>query len=152
MKTTRYQTIRKVLVALPIYLLTFLPFYFFTFMPLSLSAQDYTQRLQQSGTGQGTVTIHQSADIDYLVNNATLAPRPAPTAKGNNGQPSQPNQPSHRPTRGRARRAAKREARIGTQRGCASAGRAGIDGGCQPPPISPRRRGTPSLERGGGGD
>ena len=94
MKTTRYQTIRKVLVAFPIYLLTFLPFYFFTFMPLSLSAQDYTQRLQQSGTGQGTVTIHQSADIDYLVNNATLAPRPAPTAKGSNGQNSQPSQPN----------------------------------------------------------
>ena len=89
MKTTRYQTTRKVLVALPFYFFTF-----FTFMPLSLSAQDFTQRLQQPAAGQGTVTIHQSADIDYLVNNATLAPRPAPTAKSNNGQNSQPSQPN----------------------------------------------------------
>lgn len=97
MKTTRYQTIRKVLVALPFYLFGFLPFYFFTFMPLSLSAQDYTQRLQQPVAGQGTVTIHQGADIDYLVNNATLAPRSATTTKGNNAQnslPGQPNQPN----------------------------------------------------------
>jgi hypothetical protein len=69
METTRYQTIRKVLVALPFYLLTFLP--------LSLSAQTFTERLQQPAAGQGKVTIHQSADIDQLVNNATLAPRQA---------------------------------------------------------------------------
>ena len=43
---------------------------------LNANAQTFTQRLQQKqGTGQGTVTIHQSADIDELVNNAELMPR-----------------------------------------------------------------------------
>ena len=43
---------------------------------LNASAQTFTQRLQQKqGAGQGTVTIHQSADIDELVNNAELMPR-----------------------------------------------------------------------------
>ena len=43
---------------------------------LNASAQTFTQRLQQKqGAGQGTVTIHQSADIDELVNNSELMPR-----------------------------------------------------------------------------
>ena len=62
METRRYQTIRKVLVALPFYFLTFLP----------LSAQTFTQRVQQPVNGQGTVTIHESDDIDRLVNSAVL--------------------------------------------------------------------------------
>ena len=52
------------------------------------SAQTYTQRLQQqNGNGQGTVTIHQDADIDKLVNSEVL---------NNNKQTTtnQPNQPA----------------------------------------------------------
>jgi hypothetical protein len=36
------------------------------------SAQTFTQRIQQRTTGQGTVTVHQSTDIDQLVNEANL--------------------------------------------------------------------------------
>ena len=57
-----------------------LPLYLFTFLPLSLSAQTFTERLQQSTAGQGKVEVHESADIDHLVNNATLTPRQASTA------------------------------------------------------------------------
>jgi hypothetical protein len=40
---------------------------------INASAQTYTQRLQQqNGNGQGTVTIHQDADIDKLVNSEVL--------------------------------------------------------------------------------
>ncbi len=35
-------------------------------------AQTFTQRIQSGTTGQATVTIHQSAEIDRLVNSATL--------------------------------------------------------------------------------
>ena len=61
---------------------------------LTSNAQDFTQRLQQSAAGQGKVVVHQSTEIDNLVNSAALAPRPAPTAKSTNGQPSQASQPS----------------------------------------------------------
>jgi hypothetical protein len=58
-----YSMIKKVLIVLPFYLFTFLP----------LSAQTYTQRIQQqNGNGQGSVTIHQDADIDKLVNSEVL--------------------------------------------------------------------------------
>ena len=40
---------------------------------VNASAQTFTQRIQQPTAGQGTVTIHQSADIDELVNSATLS-------------------------------------------------------------------------------
>lgn len=39
----------------------------------SASAQDFTDRLQQKKAGQGTVTVHQAADISQLVNKAQLA-------------------------------------------------------------------------------
>ena len=52
----------------------FLPFYLFTFLPLS--AQTFTQRLQQTVSGGGRVTIHQDAAIDELVNG-----KPAPLPK-----------------------------------------------------------------------
>ena len=40
---------------------------------INASAQTYTQRIQQkNGNGQGTVTIHQDADIDKLVNSEVL--------------------------------------------------------------------------------
>ena len=53
---------------------------------LPLSAQTFTQQVQQHRSGQGTVTIHHDADIDRLVNGtaagtlATTAPKPAATA------------------------------------------------------------------------
>ena len=73
MKTRRNQIILKVLVVLPFYLFTFLP----------LSAQTFTQRIQQSKTGQGTVTIHQSAEIDQLVNSAPLGSAKSATTPSN---------------------------------------------------------------------
>ena len=40
---------------------------------INASAQTYTQRIQQqNGNGQGTVVIHQDADIDKLVNSEVL--------------------------------------------------------------------------------
>ena len=45
-----------------------LPFYFFTFLPLNTDAQTFTQRIQTSANGEGTVTIHHDATIDALVN------------------------------------------------------------------------------------
>ena len=69
METKQYQIIKKVLVLLPFYLFTFLP----------LNAQSFTQRIQQEKAGQGSVTIHESAEIDQLVNEAKL---------GNVGSPS----------------------------------------------------------------
>ena len=40
---------------------------------INASAQTYTQRIQQQNSnGQGTVTIHQDADIDKLVNSEVL--------------------------------------------------------------------------------
>ena len=50
-----------------------LPFYFFTFLPLSVGAQTFTQRIQSSTAGEGTVTIHHDADIDRLVNGNSTA-------------------------------------------------------------------------------
>ena len=42
---------------------------------LNASAQTYTQRIQHRTAGKGTVTIHQSSDIDQLVNEAVLTAR-----------------------------------------------------------------------------
>lgn len=47
---------------------------------MSASAQTYTHRIQQRTAGKGTVTIHQSSDIDQLVNEAILTARTAPAA------------------------------------------------------------------------
>ena len=69
METKQYKIIKKVLVLLPFYLFTFLP----------LNAQSFTQRIQQEKAGQGSVTIHESTEIDQLVNEAKL---------GNVGSPS----------------------------------------------------------------
>ena len=51
-----------------------LPFYLFTFLPLTAGAQTFTQRIQTPVKGQGTVTIHEDAAIDQLVNSMQLAP------------------------------------------------------------------------------
>ncbi len=67
---------------------------------LSASAQTFTQRLQQKqSAGMGNVTIHQSAEIDNLVNsaqlgNAVAAPRQsAEDAQGTVGVHHQPTPP-----------------------------------------------------------
>jgi len=39
---------------------------------INASAQTYTQRIQQQKAGQGTITIHESTEIDQLVNDAKL--------------------------------------------------------------------------------
>ena len=70
METKQYQIIKKVLVLLPFYLFTFLP----------LNAQTFTQRIQQQKAGQGTVTIHESTEIDQLVNEIKLGPVASPTS------------------------------------------------------------------------
>ena len=59
-----YSKFKKVLMVLP--------FYFFTFLPSILSAQTFTQRIQNKGTATGTIVIHQSDSIDQLVNSAKL--------------------------------------------------------------------------------
>ena len=64
METKQYQIIKKVLVLLPFYLFTFLP----------LKAQTFTQRIQQQKAGQGTITIHESTEIDQLVNESKIGP------------------------------------------------------------------------------
>ena len=68
-KKIRYHQVKKVWMVLPFYLFTFLP----------LSAQSFTERIQKGTAGQPTVTIHQSAAIDQLVNSATLTTTAAAT-------------------------------------------------------------------------
>ena len=60
METGFIQILKKVCVVLPFYLFTFLP----------LSAQSYLEHLQQKTQGLGTVSVHQSKEIDDLVNGA----------------------------------------------------------------------------------
>ncbi len=54
--------------------LSVLPFCFFTFLPLS--AQSYLEHLQQKTQGLGTVSVHQSKEIDDLVNGAVPVAKP----------------------------------------------------------------------------
>ncbi len=49
-----------------------------------VGAQTYTQRIQQPAAGKGTVTINQSAEIDQLVNSATLSTGKTATTTKNN--------------------------------------------------------------------
>ena len=86
-----YSIIKKVLMVLPFYLFTFLP----------LIAQTFTQRIQQPVAGQGTVTINQSAEIDQLVNSATLSTsKTATTATAKNNATTQTNTPARTATTG----------------------------------------------------
>ena len=62
----RLQIIKRVL--------SVLPFCFFTFLPLS--AQSYLEHLQQKTQGVGTVSVHQSKEIDDLVNGAVPVAKP----------------------------------------------------------------------------
>ena len=81
METKQYQIIKKVLV--------FLPFYLFTFLPLN--AQTFTQRIQNTTAGEGTVTIHHDKAIDELVNAPIATSKPKPT-------PNKPVSPKPKPT------------------------------------------------------
>jgi hypothetical protein len=54
--------------------LSILSFCFFTFLPLS--AQSYLEHLQQKTQGLGTVSVHQSKEIDDLVNGAVPVAKP----------------------------------------------------------------------------
>ena len=48
-------------------------------IPMGAGAQTFTQRLQKTVAGQGSVTIHQSDSIDKLVNSAMLTTRSSST-------------------------------------------------------------------------
>ena len=81
MRTRQYQPVVRRLYMLLLFCL-------FTF--LTLHAQTYTQRIQQTRQGEGTVTIHQDAVIDQLVNGTqTATPQAAPTPPA----PKQENKP-----------------------------------------------------------
>ena len=54
-------------------------FFIFYFLFRPVGAQSFTQRIQQQKAGQGTITIHESAEIDQLVNDAKLGNVAAPT-------------------------------------------------------------------------
>ena len=58
--------------------MSILPFCFFTFLPLS--AQSYLEHLQQKTQGLGTVSVHQSKEIDDLVNGAVPVAKPVAKA------------------------------------------------------------------------
>ena len=74
----RHQIIKRVLSVLPLYLFTFLP----------LSAQSYLEHLQQKKQGLGVVSVHQSKDIDNLVNGAITTTRPTPKPTTTTTQPT----------------------------------------------------------------
>ena len=81
MKTGLLQSIiKKVIVILPFYLFTFLP----------LTAQTFTQRIQKTTAGEGTITIHQDTAIDELVNGPVSPAKPAPAPKKTTPAPAKP--------------------------------------------------------------
>lgn len=91
MKTKQYHYIKKVFVVLPFCLFTFLPSY----------AQTFTDRVQKKVEGKGTVTIHQSDDIDQLVNDptATGVPQQQPAKTNNGGKQTEPSKEHGSPTK-----------------------------------------------------
>ncbi len=62
----------------------------------SAGAQSFTQNIQQSAKGEGTVTIHQSMEIDELVN-APASPTKKPAAT-TAATPKQPEKKADKPT------------------------------------------------------
>ena len=70
---TRHHIMKKVFMVLP--------FYLFTLLPSSLNAQTFTQRVQQTQQGEGTLRIHQDATLDDLVNGPKQAEKPKPVDK-----------------------------------------------------------------------
>jgi hypothetical protein len=61
---------------------------------LNASAQTYTQRIQHRTAGKGTVTIHQSSDIDQLVNEAVLTARTTSPETASATAPTTTNKPT----------------------------------------------------------
>ena len=70
---TRHHIMKKVFMVLP--------FCLFTLLPSSLLAQTFTQRVQQTQQGEGTLRIHQDATLDDLVNGPKQAEKPKPVDK-----------------------------------------------------------------------
>ena len=78
-------------------------------IPMGAGAQTFTQRLQKTVAGQGSVTIHQSDSIDKLVNSAMLttksssttatttptAPKPATPSTPSKTAPNSPSSPTN---------------------------------------------------------
>ena len=75
MKTILSIRTRKVIMVLPFYLFTFLPLF---------SQSSFTQRLQQSKSGEGKITVTQDKAIDELVNGPAVVTAPAKPKKENN--------------------------------------------------------------------
>ena len=61
---------------------------------LNASAQTFTQRVQQQKAGQGTVTIHESQEIDQLVNSTALGAAATPTKPITATSPTKPANPT----------------------------------------------------------
>jgi len=61
---------------------------------LNASAQTFTQRVQQQKAGQGTVTIHESQEIDQLVNSTALGAAATPTKPITSTSPTKPANPT----------------------------------------------------------
>lgn len=78
MKLRHSKMAKKVCMILPLYLFTFSP----------LSAQTFIQNVQKSKVGEGKVTIHQSKEIDELVNAPAEAAKPKQTT--NKQTPAKP--------------------------------------------------------------
>lgn len=78
-------------------------------IPMGASAQTFTQRLQKTVAGQGSVTIHQSDSIDKLVNSTMLTtksssttatttpttPKPATPSTPSKTAPNSPSSPTN---------------------------------------------------------
>ena len=78
-------------------------------IPMGAGAQTFTQRLQKTVVGQGSVTIHQSDSIDKLVNSAMLTtksssttatttpttPKPATPSTPSKTAPNSPSSPTN---------------------------------------------------------
>jgi cell division protein FtsN len=78
-------------------------------IPMGAGAQTFTQRLQKTVAGQGSVTIHQSDSIDKLVNSAMLTtksssttatttpttPKPATPSTPSKTTPNSPSSPTN---------------------------------------------------------
>lgn len=58
-------------------------------MTIHANAQTFTERVQQKEAGKGTVTLHQSSDIDQLLNDPTATDMQQPTQSSQNSQQAQ---------------------------------------------------------------
>lgn len=57
---------------------------------ITSSAQTFTQRIQKSNAGEGTITIHQDQTIDELVNAPIVTAKPKPNANKPIGTKTKP--------------------------------------------------------------